>query len=174
MIFVTVGTHEQSFDRLVKKVDELVADGTIKEDVFIQLGYTKYKPEHCRYEKLVGSDIMDKYSKEARIVITHGGPGSIMTPFSYGKMPIVVPRQHEFGEHVDNHQMRFTEKLESQGKVLAVYDINKLGEIISEYDQLIEGMNRDYSANTDIFVDRLEKICDELVATKKSKRKARS
>lgn len=26
MIFVTVGTHEQSFERLVKKVDELKRD----------------------------------------------------------------------------------------------------------------------------------------------------
>ena len=31
MIFVTVGTHEQPFNRLVKKIDELKGNGTIQE-----------------------------------------------------------------------------------------------------------------------------------------------
>lgn len=39
MIFVTVGTHEQQFNRLIKKVDELKRDGIIKEDVFMQTGF---------------------------------------------------------------------------------------------------------------------------------------
>ena len=30
MIFVTVGTHEQPFNRLVKAIDDLVENGTIK------------------------------------------------------------------------------------------------------------------------------------------------
>lgn len=31
MIFVTVGTHEQPFNRLVKKMDELKKEGIITE-----------------------------------------------------------------------------------------------------------------------------------------------
>lgn len=31
MIFVTVGTHEQPFNRLIKKVDELKRDGIIRK-----------------------------------------------------------------------------------------------------------------------------------------------
>ena len=31
MIFVTVGTHEQPFNRLIQKVDELKRDGIIKD-----------------------------------------------------------------------------------------------------------------------------------------------
>ena len=30
MIFVTVGTHEQQFNRLIKKIDELKEQGTIR------------------------------------------------------------------------------------------------------------------------------------------------
>ena len=40
MIFVTVGTHEQPFNRLIKKIDELKQDGTIEEDVIIQTGFS--------------------------------------------------------------------------------------------------------------------------------------
>ena len=39
MIFVTVGTHEQPFNRLIQKVDELKCDGVIKDDVIIQTGF---------------------------------------------------------------------------------------------------------------------------------------
>ena len=52
MIFVTVGTHEQSFERLVKKVDDLKRDKVIDEDVVIQKGYTDYEPLYCESYKL--------------------------------------------------------------------------------------------------------------------------
>ena len=42
MIFVTVGTHEQPFNRLVEKMDSLVAEGVIREPVMIQTGYSTY------------------------------------------------------------------------------------------------------------------------------------
>ena len=45
MIFVTVGTHEQQFNRLIEYVDRLNLD----EDVFIQTGYSTYIPKNCRW-----------------------------------------------------------------------------------------------------------------------------
>ena len=42
MIFVTVGTHDQGFKRLVKKMDEIA--GQIDEEVVMQIGSTDYKP----------------------------------------------------------------------------------------------------------------------------------
>ena len=41
MIFVTVGTHEQPFNRLIQKIDELKKDGTIQDDVIIQTGFSR-------------------------------------------------------------------------------------------------------------------------------------
>lgn len=43
MIFVTVGTHEQPFNRLVQEIDNLKRDGVITEDVIIQTGYSTYE-----------------------------------------------------------------------------------------------------------------------------------
>ena len=40
MIFVTVGTHEQPFNRLIQRIDELKRDGVIKDDVIIQTGFS--------------------------------------------------------------------------------------------------------------------------------------
>lgn len=172
MIFVTVGTHEQGFERLVIKMDELVANHVIREDVIIQAGYTKYAPKHCQYDVMIDHQMMEDYAGQARIVITHAGPGSIMLPFSHNKIPIVVPRQYEFREHVDDHQVLFTRKLESQGKVLAVYDINDLEDTILNYYKLTAYMICNYRSNAEEFTERVERICEDLV-NGKSKRKNR-
>ena len=47
MIFVTVGTHEQPFNRLVAAIDELKRKGIIQEEIVIQTGFSTYKPETC-------------------------------------------------------------------------------------------------------------------------------
>ena len=56
MIFVTVGTHDQGFERLVRKIDELVESKKIKERVVIQTGYTEYKPRKCKWFKFVSPE----------------------------------------------------------------------------------------------------------------------
>ena len=53
MIFVTVGTHEQPFNRLIQKIDELKKDGTIQDDVIIQTGFSTYEPKYCQWSKLI-------------------------------------------------------------------------------------------------------------------------
>lgn len=164
MIFVMVGTHEQGFERLVRQVDLIKKNECLKEDVFVQTGYTKYKPIFCEYKDMLTSEEMKEYSKNASIVITHGGPGSIMLPFTYGKIPIVVPRKSEFLEHVDDHQVKFTKKLESLGKIIAVYEIEFLKDSILNYEMYVEKMSINYEANTKQFVQGLEEICLKLVA----------
>lgn len=74
MIFVTVGTHEQPFNRLIQKVDELKCDGIIKDNVIIQTGFSTYEPKYCQWSKLIPYQQMVKNVADARIVITHGGP----------------------------------------------------------------------------------------------------
>lgn len=102
MIFVTVGTHEQPFNRLIQKVDELKKDGVITEDVIIQTGFSTYEPKYCQWSKLIPYQQMIKNVADARIVITHGGPASFIMPLQIGKTPIVVPRQHQFNHQLDN------------------------------------------------------------------------
>ncbi len=107
MIFVTVGTHEQQFNRLVAYMDQLVGDNTITEDVMIQTGFSTYEPRYCKWSKLFPYSEMQKNMEDARIVITHGGPSSFIAALQIGKIPIVVPRRKEFDEHVNNHQVTF-------------------------------------------------------------------
>lgn len=157
MIFVTVGTHEQQFNRLVEEVDKLKEDGVIKEDVFIQTGFSTYEPKHCQWSKLISYKEMNNKIKEARIVITHGGPASFIAPLQIGKIPIVVPRQEKYGEHVNDHQLEFAKNVEERNKnIIPVYDIKDLKEKILDYDKIISKMDSKISNNNEKFNKRLE------------------
>ena len=157
MIFVTVGTHEQSFERLVKKNDELKRDRIIDEDVIIQKGYTDYEPRYCESYKLIGYNDMQKYLKEARIVITHGGPASFIAPLTIGKIPIVVPRQKDFNEHVNNHQKDFVEQVVARDNtIIPCYNIDDLEKLIKEYDSIVENMKENYKSNNKLFCEKLD------------------
>ena len=78
MIFVTVGTHEQPFNRLIQKVDELKCDGVIKDDVIIQTGFSTYEPKYCQWSKLISYQQMVKNVADALTVITHVGATEII------------------------------------------------------------------------------------------------
>lgn len=164
MIFVTVGTHEQPFNRLLKEMDNLVAEGCIKEKVIIQTGFSTYPLEHCEAHKMLSFEEMQKNLKDARIVITHGGPSSFIEALQYGKIPIVVPRQEKFNEHVNNHQVEFTKLIyEKMNNIIPVYNIDKLGKVIANYNQIIDGMNAGESSNNKKFLTNFESIVDRLV-----------
>ena len=66
MIFVTVGTHEQPFNRLLQKIDELKKDGTIQDDVIIQTGFSTYRPQYCQWSKLLPYQQMVKNVADPR------------------------------------------------------------------------------------------------------------
>ena len=163
MIFVTVGTHEQPFNRLIKKVDELKRDGVIQEDVIMQTGFSTYEPKYCEWSKLIPYQQMIKNVEDARIVITHGGPASFIMPLQIGKVPIVVPRQHKFDEHVNDHQVEFARNVaERMGTIIPVEDIEKLEEVITDYDQIVAGMGHGMSSNNEKFNEELEKLINGL------------
>lgn len=114
MIFVTVGTHEQPFNRLIQEVDHLVETGVIKEEVFIQTGYSTYEPKFCQWSRLISFDQMSEFMQKADIIITHGGPATFMSAIANGKKPIVVPRQEKYNEHVNDHQVDFAQQVKER------------------------------------------------------------
>lgn len=167
MIFVTVGTHEQPFDRLVKAVDELKRDGIITEEVIMQTRFSIYEPKYCEWSKLIPYREMIKNVENAHIVITHGGPASFIMPLEMGKTPIVVPRQHQFEEHVNDHQVEFARNVaERMGTIIPVEDITQLGEIIRNYDKIVAGMEHGMCSNNEKFCDEFQKIVDGIMKSK--------
>lgn len=162
MIFVTVGTHEQPFNRLVEYMDKWAE--AHDEEVVIQTGYSTYEPKSASWQKLFSyNDMIDNVSN-ARIVITHGGPSSFIMPLQVGKVPIVVPRQKNFDEHVNDHQVDFCRKVaERQGNIIVVEDVQKLGKTIDLYNELSGHIRSGMSSNNQKFCAEFEKIVNQLV-----------
>lgn len=163
MIFVTVGTHEQPFDRLLKKIDELKKNGIIQEKVIMQTGFSTYEPKYCEWSKLLPYKDMVQNVADARIVITHGGPASFIMPLQVGKIPIVVPRQKKFEEHVNDHQVEFAHNVaERMGNIIVIEDIEKLQEIIIKYDDIVSNMSLEMKSNNEKFNENLEEIVEQI------------
>ena len=164
MIFVTVGTHEQPFNRLIQEVDHLVETGVIKEEVFIQTGYSIYEPKFCQWSRLISFDQMSKFMQKADIIITHGGPATFMSAITNGKKPIVVPRQEKFGEHVNDHQVDFARNVAKRmGTIILVEDVDKLGETIENYNSIVAELEYDMWNNNKKFNKDLEGIVVKLL-----------
>ncbi len=163
MIFVTVGTHEQPFNRLIEYIDNLVGKNIITEEVIMQIGYSTYEPKHCKFSKLMPYQEMVQHISDARIVITHGGPASFIMPLQIGKIPVVVPRQKKFNEHVNNHQLEFCNEVEKRQKnIIVVSDIEKLGQVIEKYNIIAENLRNTSVSNNENFNKEFKKIVEEL------------
>lgn len=159
MLFVTVGTHESQFDRLIKHIDEI----DWKKEVMMQIGYCTYKPKNYRYEKFLSYKKMMEFVEEAKIIITHGGPSSIFLPLQIGKVPIVVPRRKEFGEHVNDHQVEFTEKIRKTESILAVNHIEEIDNYIKNYETIVLDKKVSLSSNNASFNDKLARLLEGLL-----------
>ena len=161
MIFVTVGTHEQQFDRLVKAVDDLKANGTIDEPVYVQTGYSSYTPVHCEHSQFVPFGQMEDFMADADVVITHGGPSSFIEAMAAGKVPVVVPRRGDLDEHVNDHQADFVRIVaERQGGIVPVYDVAELPKAIERARELSRGV--EFKSHNTEFCKELRRLIEEL------------
>lgn len=153
MIFVTVGTHEQPFNRLIQKVDELVRDGKIKEEVFIQIGYSTYEPKYTKWAKVIGYDEMADCLKKADVVVTHGGPSTYMQVLRLGKIPVVVPRQLKFNEHVNDHQLWVSKQVMDKGYPLILCE--NIENLLSDIKKSKKVVNILENSHNKEFIDKL-------------------
>ena len=129
-----LGTQNNSFQRLLEEIDKLISKNVIEEEVVVQAGYTQYQPQN---EKMKIIDFMpreelDTFEQEANFIITHGGVGSIITSLEKGKKVIAVPRMHQYGEHVNNHQTEIVEKFNKGGNIIGLQSVEELEEAIKK------------------------------------------
>jgi UDP-N-acetylglucosamine transferase subunit ALG13 len=122
MIFVSVGTHEAPFDRMLGLVYELGLD----EELVVQHGPSAVRCERAVEHEYLSFDEVVAYIRRARAVVTHAGVGSVMIALANGKRPIVVARRHEHGEHVDDHQVELARRMAGAGLATHVDDLEGL------------------------------------------------
>lgn len=135
MIFVTVGTQKFQFNRLLAWIDELVAEGKIKDEVFAQIGNSTYQPKGYKFTQFVSPHQFADLVGECTTYITHGGVGSLVQGLNAGKKVIAVARLAKFDEHIDDHQLQITGKYASLGYIMLADSKEGLLECINNADK---------------------------------------
>lgn len=130
MIFLTVGTYPLPFDRLVKAVDDGVAKGIVTDEIYGQIGCSKYLPKSFKYVRMLDKNEYDEHIGKSKALISHAGMGSISMALDYGKPLLAFPRLARYKEMVNDHQLDTAMKFEEMGFVLAAYDEQQLWEKI--------------------------------------------
>lgn len=117
MIFITVGTHSSSFQRLLEKMDQFIIDRQIQEPIVAQIGHTTYVPRSYEHFTFCTREDFQKLIAQATAVVTHGGIGTILPAVRIGKLVIAVPRLSRFGEHNNDHQRDICLSLSGMGLI---------------------------------------------------------
>lgn len=118
MILVTVGTHDQPFDRLVRAADEMAR--TLDEQVIIQRGVATYVPASAESFPFTTSREMIELVRSARVVISHAAAGAIILALQERKSLILVARRQQWNEHRDDHQTQLARALHDSQRAIAV------------------------------------------------------
>lgn len=131
MILVTTGT-QLPFDRLVAAVDDVAP--SLTEPVFAQIGVSDYKPRHFEWTEKLRPSQFDEKVREASLVVSHAGIGTILRAKKYGKPIILFPRQVAFGEQRNDHQLATCAQLADEPGIYIAMDPSSLAELMSRKD----------------------------------------
>ncbi len=150
MIFVTLGTQDKPFKRLLDYLEH----SNIDDEIVVQNGFTEYKSNKLKLFKYLDKDKFDEYLNKADFVICHAGVGTIVNCLKDGKKVLTVPRLAKYGEHQNDHQLQIANAYYQKGYILVMNDGD-------DFDKKIEELKhfepKTFVSNNEIFVNKLKK-----------------
>lgn len=131
-LFVPLGTQKFPFGRIITALNLLVEQGRYKpEEIVMQSALYPVKPNFTAFG-LIPNEDFNHYMKEAEVIVTHSGVNSIISCMEMGKPLVICPRLHEYGEHVDNHQIEIATLMHDKYDVLVCTDMKDLPALIEQ------------------------------------------
>lgn len=122
--FVSVGNAHQPFSRLLDAVDAIAP--ALPQPVFVQHGHTPFVSSRCGGAAFLEMSDFERRIADARLFIVQAGGGGILSALKCGKVPVIVPRRGDLGEHIDNHQVSWGRALAGTGRAVLVEDVADL------------------------------------------------
>ncbi len=157
MIFVTLGTQDKSFKRLLDAIQKQIDLGNINEKVVVQAGYTKYQSNDMEIFDLVSMDDFNKYINDCDLLITHAGVGCIIDALKRGKRVIAAPRLKIYGEHTNDHQLQITETFYNKGYILKLDDFDNLDKVLEDAKKF---KPKKFVSNNEKFISKIKDYID--------------
>lgn len=153
MIFISLGSQKFQFNRLLKALDELIANGVVTEPVYAQVGHSDYVPQNYDYEQFLSSGKFRETITNCDVLITHGGTGAIISGVKASKRVIAVPRLARYGEHVDDHQVEIIKQFDALEIIIPCYEADDLGEV---YRSSKNKVLKEYVSDTETILDDIQ------------------
>lgn len=163
MIFVTLGTQDKEFKRLLKIIDNSIEKGIIKEEVIAQTGYTNYKSKNFKTISFVDMDKFENIIEKCDIVITHGGVGSIISGLHHQKKVIAMARLQKYKEHTNDHQKQIIKKFVKEGYIVELKNEKGMEEALKAARKL---KRKTYTSNTENMIN----LIDNFIETNENKK----
>ena len=157
MIFVTLGTQDKGFKRLLDAIQKQIDNGIIKERVVVQAGCTKYDSKDMEIFDLIPGDDFNKLMEECDILITHGGVGSIIGGLKNKKKVIAAARLKRFNEHTNDHQLQIIQTMEEEGYIIALHNFDELNQCLKKAKKL---KPKEYKSNTQNMINFISDFID--------------
>lgn len=157
MIFLTIGTHEP-FDRLVRAVDDWCAATGRGAEVFGQItDRAGYRPAHFETVDRLTPEAYRARCRDAALIVSHAGMGSIITALTYRTPIIVLPRRGHLRETRNDHQYATAQRLGSRpGIFIAMTE----ADLAPHLDRLAGGAEPGQTSEIGSYADR--KLTDAL------------
>jgi UDP-N-acetylglucosamine transferase subunit ALG13 len=145
-ILVAIGSTKHKFERiniLIDTIARIYPDSQIN----IQSGYTSIIEN--RVVNSIPFMTPSRFTSEiaeSDLVISHSGSGTILEILENGKIPVLLPRFVDLGEHTDKSQVTLAEYLEKRNLAL----------VINKPDDYYEVLNKCIKAErTNVVADNL-------------------
>lgn len=135
MIFVVVGTQEP-FDRLIKFIDEWSSVSGYT-DIEAQISKASYIPRNFPWFDFIPPNVFDERFKNADLIISHAGMGTIISALQYSKPIIVMPRLAKYKEHRNDHQLATATSFSQLNYVKSVYNQQELFKALNDRSTLV-------------------------------------
>lgn len=152
MILVSLGTQDKEFPRILKAIDHAIEEGWIQEEVVAQIGQTHYRSTNMKLLDFLKESEFDELLQQARIVITHGGVGTIIHAVNAKKPVIATPRLAKYGEHHNDHQLQIIKRFAEMGCLIPLYEMEDLKDCLKRAETFVPNS---YHSNTEAFVARI-------------------
>ena len=181
-VFVTVGTHEQGFPRILTAVAQLVAE---LSDVSwrVQTGpaspdlpsFVEARAAYSHGEMMVNLEWADA-------TISQASPGNVFGAIKAVSQPIVMARRAALGEHVDDHQVHFASHLERSGLAMVADDASMLAlhlaglrsESVAARRMRLSRLHEASLARTHRWVEGFDRVVQELSSHRRAHENART
>ena len=140
---------QMPFDRLCKTVDAWAGTHD-REDIFMQIGATTWRPKHSSYTQMLDPSGYAERIQSASVLVMHAGIGSILAAMKYEKPIIVMPRRAKLRETRNDHQVATARMFTTLGGIVVADDENDLVKRLDSLDTVAKPAALSPTASTEL------------------------